>query len=236
MEKDGQMNLGIRLQAVAGIIPESCRRVADIGADHALLPIYLLQAAQADYAVAGELRRGPFLRARQAVREAGLADVISVRSGNGLEVLSPGEVEAVVLAGLGGDVIRSVLSSPLAASFTRFIIQPMSRAYKIRQFLAQQGWAIVQERLVKENQKYYTVMLVQTGGRPYELDELQLELGPVILQQKDQLAQEYFTYLYEKNVRLRLHLSHSRDNKTQLEQLVAAKLKALEEIIDGSSS
>ena len=229
------MSLGYRLQQIADMVPETCRSVADIGADHALLPIYLMENGKIDYAVIGELRRKPFLRARAAVKETRFAHKISVRSGDGLEVLMPGEVDTVILAGLGGDVIYSILNQLHAATFLHYILQPMSRAYKVRSFCAKHGWKIEQEVLLCDNQRYYTVLMIMPGDHPYVLTDPELEYGPLILQQRDELSLNYFHFLYTQNERMLSNLRNCKDN-IQLEELVKVRLRALEELINGSTT
>jgi tRNA (adenine22-N1)-methyltransferase len=227
------LKLGSRLQAVADSIPAHCRSMADIGSDHAALPVYLLQTGRIDRAVAGEYREGPWGRAQEAVRAAGLEQQIVVRSGDGLAVLEPGEVDVVVLAGLGGDVITAILQDPAAPTFPYWIIQAMTRAHIVRQFLAASGGIIAAERLVRERGRFYTVMQVRPGGSAYELTSAELEWGPLILRQRDPAAREYFSYLYQKNRRLRDKLRQHADLATAAEA-VQLKLNILEAILDST--
>ena len=94
--------LSKRLQAVADLVTvREC--VADIGTDHAYIPIYLTEHKKVKKAFAMDVNEGPLIRAEEHVREAGLKEQIKMRRSNGLEKLSPGEVEAVIIAGMGGD-------------------------------------------------------------------------------------------------------------------------------------
>ncbi|MDH7498067.1 MAG: class I SAM-dependent methyltransferase, partial [Syntrophomonadaceae bacterium] len=114
------MELSKRLQAVARQVLAG-RPAADIGADHALLAVHLVRSGRCPRVVVGELAAGPFERARAFVQREGVADRVSVRRGDGLEVLAEGEVATVIMAGLGGGTIAAILerAGPKAASFSR---------------------------------------------------------------------------------------------------------------------
>lgn len=111
--------LSKRLQAVADLVTvREC--VADIGTDHAYIPIYLTEHKKVKKAFAMDVNEGPLIRAEEHVREAGLKEQIKMRRSNGLEKLSPGEVEAVIIAGMGGGLVMRILTEGQAvADITR---------------------------------------------------------------------------------------------------------------------
>ena len=128
--------LDARLSAVAALVREG-RRVADIGTDHALLPVWLVRTGRCPAAVASDIRQGPAAAARRQVEKAALSDRISVRVGDGLAPLAPGEAEDIVIAGMGGETVAEILA---AAPWVRnkayhLVLQPMSKPEKLRQFL-----------------------------------------------------------------------------------------------------
>src|SRR5690554_6840208 len=102
------VKLSKRLAMIAGQIPIG-DRVADIGSDHAHLPVYLAQQGLIEYAIAGELNEGPFLTACKQVQQANLEHKVSVRHGDGLSVLRANEVDTIVIAGMGGSTMVSIL-------------------------------------------------------------------------------------------------------------------------------
>ena len=134
------MKLGIRLLTVADMVGET-GSMADIGSDHALLPIWLLEEGKIRHAIAGELGNGPFSRAREAARSSGWAEKLTVRQGDGLQVLQPGEVETVVIAGMGGDLMAEILGydPEKSRSFPRYILQPMKHEAVLRRWLTDAG-------------------------------------------------------------------------------------------------
>lgn len=87
--------------AIADLVPP-CAKLADIGTDHAYLPAYLIQSGKVLTAIAGEVNEGPYCSACAMIERLGLTEQVTVRFGDGLAVLSPGEVDTVIIAGMGG--------------------------------------------------------------------------------------------------------------------------------------
>ena len=103
------MHFGPRLEAVAALVPP-CRTLADVGTDHAYLPVLLLQEGKIEQAIAGDVVPGPCEAARHTVRQFHLENRITVRQGSGLTVLAPGEAETAVMAGMGAETMLQILA------------------------------------------------------------------------------------------------------------------------------
>lgn len=163
----------------------SGKSLADIGSDHAALPVYLVKNGRVPRAVASDISPGSCRRLLQTVQENGLQEKIDVRRGDGLQVLAPGEVTTVVIAGLGGDTIAGILEKDWkqAESFEHFVLQPMSKAGHLRRVLAGRGWPLLQEELVREKGRYYPVLVSRPGHHPYLLSPLEEDIGPWLLRQ-----------------------------------------------------
>lgn len=159
------MNLDSRLGTVAAMVRQGSR-MADIGTDHGRLPVWLLTKGVCPSAVAADLRPGPAAAARRTVREAGLADRIEVRIGDGLSVLAPGEAEDIVIAGMGGETIAAILAAApwVKNPGIRLVLQPMSRPEELRRFLLTEGFAIGEERVAFAAGKWYTALWAVAGG------------------------------------------------------------------------
>jgi tRNA (adenine22-N1)-methyltransferase len=167
------ITLSERLQAVASRVPEGCR-LADIGSDHALLPVWLVQAGRIRSAVAGELNEGPYLAAAKQVREAGLEELITVRRGDGLAVLAPGEADAIAIAGMGGTLIARILHAGASkiAGVQRLILQPNVGADRVRQWLLDWNWVLIEEEIVEEDGKIYEILVAEKPAAPTRASEL----------------------------------------------------------------
>ncbi|MBD2869501.1 tRNA (adenine(22)-N(1))-methyltransferase [Paenibacillus arenilitoris] len=155
------MKLSRRLQAVADYVT-SGHRMADIGSDHAMLPVYLLQAGKCPSAVAGELNKGPYEAARKQVADAGLNERLAVRQGNGLAVVRAGETDAVTIAGMGGSLMRDILETGRKEGklegVKELVLQPNVGEELVREWLFEQGWYLKAESIVEEDGKIYEIM------------------------------------------------------------------------------
>src|SRR5690606_34430747 len=97
-----------RLKTIADLIPDQSI-VADIGGDHAFLLIYMAQDGRLARGIVGELNRGPYENAKRNIQRMGVQDLIDVRLGDGLSVVKQGEIDYLVLAGMGGSLIVNIL-------------------------------------------------------------------------------------------------------------------------------
>ena len=168
----GRVNLSPRLAMAAGLVPGDRKhiRLADIGTDHAYLPVWLLQNRGADLAhvIAADLRPGPLDRARQTARAAGLEGAVDFRLCDGLEGLRPGEADVIVIAGMGGETIAHILAHAPWRDWAgiTLILQPMSSMPDLRGWLQGHGFAIEREELCREGELLYTAFLVRAGEMP----------------------------------------------------------------------
>ncbi len=158
------MRLVGRLAALATFVPQGAR-LADIGTDHAYLPIELIQDNLIVSAIAGDVHIGPYKAAKEHVEALGLERKISVRLGNGMAVLSPGEVEVAVIAGMGGQTIIEILNNSIEVtkSLDRLILQPMVAAASVRRWLGENGWYLADERLVQDDGRLYEIIVAEQG-------------------------------------------------------------------------
>lgn len=153
-----------RLLACAAMIPPGAR-VADIGTDHGYLPVWLLQNGLASYVLACDLREQPLASARANAARFGV-EQIDFRLSDGLQQVQPEEVDTIVCAGMGGDLIAMILRTApwLCDGRYTLILQPQSAAPTLRQELAAMGFGIREERLVREGKFFYTVLRASFGG------------------------------------------------------------------------
>ena len=202
----GRAALSPRLAMAAGLVPGDRKniRLADIGTDHAYLPVWLLQNRGADLAhvIAADLRPGPLDRARQTVRAAGLEGAVDFRLCDGLEGLRPGEADVIVIAGMGGETIAAILS---AAPWTwredcLLLLQPMSAQPQLRLWLQEHGYTIAREILTREGDTIYTTFQVKAGPMP-ELTAGELWAGRQSRGEADPLRSEYLNRLIDQTGR-----------------------------------
>ena len=162
------MELTARLQTVANQVPYGAS-FADIGTDHAYLPVWLLLNGRIQHAIAADLREGPLNSARETAQLYGVSDQVSFRLCNGLADIEPGEVDTVAIAGMGGETIAMILeSAPWTKDGKLLLLQPMTSFPDLRLWLQKNGYCIERETIAKEGRRLYSCLTVRAG----EMDEL----------------------------------------------------------------
>lgn len=153
-----------RLLCCAALITPGSR-VADIGTDHGYLSIYLLKNNLADRVVAADLRQKPLENARQNARRFGVAEQLTLVLSDGLREIDPAWADTIVCAGMGGDLIAQILNDApwLQDPSYTLILQPQSTVHELRRWLAASGFAVEQERLVRDGGFLYPVMRLRYG-------------------------------------------------------------------------
>lgn len=161
-----------RLETVASAVRKGSR-VADIGTDHAYLPIALVKRGICPSALACDIRKGPLENAKRSVAEARLTDAIDCRLGDGLAPIAAEEADDIVIAGMGGETIVAILQACdwIADARYRLILQPMTRIEELRRYLLTHGFEIEREDVAHDSKHWYTVLSVGYTGRAPETDE-----------------------------------------------------------------
>jgi tRNA (adenine22-N1)-methyltransferase len=217
------MKFRSRLAAIFEMVPTGVT-VADIGTDHAYLPVELILQNKVPFAVAGDVHEGPYQAAKATVRQAGLSEKISVRLGDGLAVLCPGEVDTVILAGMGGSTMIAILaaSPAVTAQLKMLIMQPMNGAALLRRWLVNQGWSFDAETLVKEEGRLYEIIRVinsANSNRAVKPSEGVLRLGEEKWQDEESLLYEIGPLLW-------------RNKHPLLKSQLTLKIRALEAVLE----
>ncbi|WP_426139152.1 tRNA (adenine(22)-N(1))-methyltransferase [Pseudomonas sp. DWP3-1-2] len=175
--------LSMRLERVAAHVPAGAR-LADIGSDHAYLPVALMRRGAIVAAVAGEVALTPFCSARRTVRENGFEQRIRVRQANGLAAIGPGDgITAISICGMGGETIRDILHSGGAclSGQERLILQPNGGQQPLRQWLMENGYRILSEEVLRENRFDYEIIVAERTG-PVTYTPQELYFGPLLMQ------------------------------------------------------
>lgn len=158
-----KLELSPRLQAVAEWVPVNAR-LADIGTDHGYLPVSLLLDNKILSAIAADVRSGPLEHAKRTVKEYGITDKIQFCLCDGLTQIEANQCDVITIAGMGGETIANILKdAPWMRRDHLFILQPQSTQNVLRNFLAEHGYSIQKEQVVREGNRWYPILLVQEG-------------------------------------------------------------------------
>ena len=221
-----ELTLTPRLKAIADRVPEGCR-FADIGTDHAYLPVWLLLQGKISCAIAADLREGPLSRARKTAERFCVAERTSCRLCDGLTGINADEVDAVAIAGMGGETIAMILE---AAEWTRhgtkLFLQPMTSFQDLRFWLQKNGYSIQEETIVREGKRLYTILTV-VGGEMDELSPAELWVGR---QSADPLRREYLEFMAGKVSKALAGQSVSKNRDEALAAELSAALSGIKEM------
>ena len=166
------MILSPRLLKIAQCI--DCDVLADIGTDHGYIPIFSVDNGFCKKAIACDINVGPLISAKENIELYNLNGKIETRLSNGLEALLPMEADTIVIAGMGGLLIRDILTdgAEKIGNETTLILQPMVAVDQLREFLLKNGYDILKEHLAREGDKFYNILCVKKGQCQYSEKEI----------------------------------------------------------------
>ena len=172
------MVISKRLQQIADMVTPG-HIPADIGTDHAYVPIHLLLEQKAGKAYAMDIGAGPLDRAREHIRAEGLVEKIEVRQSDGLKELKPGEADTVIIAGMGGALTVRILTDGMHVleRVRELVLSPHSEIEKVREWVLTHGFEITDEEMLIDDGKFYTVLRAERTGIPGEPAQGEIAFG-----------------------------------------------------------
>nr|MBP3599385.1 tRNA (adenine(22)-N(1))-methyltransferase TrmK [Eubacterium sp.] len=170
--------------------------MADIGCDHGYAAIWLVKQEKAKRVIAMDVNQGPIERAKEHVEEYGLQDVIECRLSNGTEKLVPGEVDTLMIAGMGGPLMIRILEQgkKVLGQVNTLVLQPQSELGEVRLYLLQHGFVIQEEKACVEEGKYYFAIRAVNTREPQEITgepQWKFRYGTYLVQKKDPVFREF---------------------------------------------
>lgn len=221
-----------RLQKITDFIDKG-ESVADIGTDHGFLPISLWESGKSPYVILSDVNAGPLEKARYNIVKYYPGEDFDLRIGDGINTLKPAEVDAVVIAGMGGLLISEILGADpeLTRSFKKFILQPRNAQDKLRGWLLGNGFRIDNEALVREGKYLCEIILAVPSDQRAETSGIDLEISPLLFEKKDPLLVEFI----ENKIRIEkkiLEAIRAGANKGQADKLEKSeeRIKILQEL------
>lgn len=214
------MQLSERMHLLASKVTEG-NRLADVGTDHGYIPIALILEKKIPSAIAMDVNQGPLNRAREHIRTYGLDTYMETRLSDGLHELKEGEADTVLIAGMGGALTVRILTGGTHCLNTvkELILQPQSEIHLVREWLAQNGFRIVEEDIVLDDGKYYPMMKA-VHGQAETPDEYALYYGDVHVQQSPEVLASFLKKEMEKNGKIMAVLrENGRENADRMQEL-----------------
>lgn len=187
------MVLSARLEAVLALLAP-CRVLADVGTDHALVPIAAVSRGLAERAIATDLRSAPLVLARANIERAGLAHRVALHRGDGLSGLLGQGIDAVVMAGISGGLVLRVFAQgrQVLDGVAQLVLQPNQEVEGVRAWALEHGFHVRAERMVEERGQFFaTCAFHRAAGADPAYHRLPLEVslvcrvGPLLLASRD---------------------------------------------------
>lgn len=202
-----------RMKAIADMVSDGLS-VADIGCDHGFVSIYLVNEKHAPRVIAMDVNKGPLLRAKEHILQYGLDEVIETRLSDGAQKLAPGEVEAAVIAGMGGRLTIRIIEESFDKfkAMKEFVLSPHSDVSVVREYLCGAGFEILDEDMVFDEDKYYSIMKCRYEGSVRKLSSEQMAYGPILLDKKHSVLREFLLMKKDKLTELETVLTESLQN------------------------
>lgn len=209
------MNLSKRLQAIADFVPRNSN-VIDVGTDHAYIPIYLVQQGIATHCLATDVRKGPLEKAKKNLETYHIQN-IDLLQANGLEGIEYDKNQVVIISGMGGYLIRDILQR--GKKFYRLILQPQQDCQVVRRYLHENGYCIIDENFIKDEEKYYTIIVAELGNVTYYEHDYEYIYGKQVIEKKVPVFKEWLELRLEKQEKIYQNLpTHVTKRKEELEQ------------------
>jgi tRNA (adenine22-N1)-methyltransferase len=185
------MKISDRLKELSTFVDENDKLI-DIGCDHALLDIYLCDEYKNLKVIASDIHEGALKSAEKNIDKFKMNDRIDLRLGDGLTIVNADEIDTILIAGMGFNTIKRILSNDTKmTNVKKIVIQSNTDVVKLRKFVIRLGFKITRELLVKDNDIIYTIIEFKPGSEKYSYEEIYF--GPRILDNKDDIFYEYYS-------------------------------------------
>lgn len=195
------MEISNRLKKIASMT-EKCNCIADIGTDHGYLPIYLIKNEICNIAIASDINKGPVSKAKLNIGINKLEDKIECRLGGGLTTIKPLECDGIVIAGMGGNLIRDIINQGenVFSTMKFAVLQPVQNPEVLREFIYKKGYIIEDEELCIDENIFYEIIKVKYNktSKVKKIDPIYYEISKILIDKKHPLMEQYIDYKISK--------------------------------------
>ena len=228
------MKISDRLKELSTFVDENDKLI-DIGCDHALLDIYLCDEYKNLKVIASDVHEGALKSAEKNIEKFKMNNRIDLRLGDGLTIVNADEIDTVLIAGMGFNTIKRILSNDTKmTNVKKIVIQSNTDVVKLRKFVIKLGFKITRELLVKDNDIIYIIIEFKPGSEKYSYEEIYF--GPRILDNKDDIFYEYYSKKLLKYENLLLQIPkyevRSKLHHKHLIRIIRKELTAKKDIDD----
>ncbi|SPZ50660.1 tRNA (adenine(22)-N(1))-methyltransferase [Sarcina ventriculi] len=229
------MELSKRLMKIASYV-NYCEAIADIGTDHGYIPIYLVKNNKCNSAIASDINKGPIEKASTNIRFEGLSEKIKCLLGGGLKPLKVGEVNGVIIAGMGGNLIRDIILEDIekVKLYDFLILQPAQNPEVLREFLYNNNFEILNEDLILDDGKFYELFKVKYNENAKKInikDEISYEISSILLESNNSLVKDYIKSKIKKYENIISYIKDDTSLAKKKKDILNEKIDKLKEMI-----
>ena len=229
------MELSKRLMKIACYV-NYCEAIADIGTDHGYIPIYLVKNNKCNSAIASDINKGPIEKASTNIRFEGLSEKIKCLLGGGLKPLKVGEVNGVIIAGMGGNLIRDIILEDIekVKLYDFLILQPAQNPEVLREFLYNNNFEILNEDLILDDGKFYELFKVKYNENAKKInvkDEISYEISSILLESNNSLVNDYIKSKIKKYENIITYIKDDTSLAKKKKDILNEKINKLKEMI-----
>lgn len=209
------MKLSNRLQGIASFVPKNTI-VGDIGTDHGYIPVHLIDEKIAKKVIASDISKNSLDKIIQYVKLEGYEKEIDTRLGDGLDIIKPFEIDTLVIAGMGGLLIRDILdkNKEVRDSISHFILQGNVATKELREYLYENNFEIIDEKLIKEEGQFYEIIYAKKGKFYVEKD-IYFEIGEKLILNRDPLLEGFINSKIRKSRKIIAELEDKETEKAK---------------------
>lgn len=218
------INIDQRLKVLADLVPNDTFNLADVGTDHAYLPIYLIQTKKAQHIYATDIKEGPLFNAQTNIAKYNLQSQIETRLGSGLlPLLGLKTLDVVIISGMGGKLITKIMENfqdlPLKACY---IFEPNTSENQLRKWLFEHNFLITEEKIIEEQNHFYEFIAayLQNGKQKYSASDILL--GPILRKEKNTVFKKKWIQEIKKlkNIKSKRQKAHQITSINDLDQII----------------
>lgn len=227
------MEISNRLKKIASMT-EKCHCIADIGTDHGYLPIYMIKNKICDKAIASDINKGPINKARLNISINKMDNIIDCRLGSGLSTIKPFECNGIIIAGMGGNLIRDIIAEGenivSAADFA--VLQPVQNPEVLREFIYKKGYTILDEELCIDENIFYEIIKIKWNKtlKKEKIDPIYYEISKTLMDKKHPLMEQYIDYKINKYKQIFDHIKEESNWAVKRKSEVSDKIRRLKEM------
>ena len=213
---------------------DKCEVIMDVGTDHGYIPIELIKRNIAEKVIASDINKDPLKKAKLNISLEGLSSKIDLRLGGGLEPLKDNEAQGILIAGLGGNLIRDILENDISKvkNIDYLILQPAQNPEVLREYLYSGNYEVIDEDICLDEGKFYELFKVKyKENNSTKLEDIFYEISPLLLKKKSEVFKQYLEEKAAKYKKVSRFIKDETEHALARKEELNIKVKAIEDLL-----